>query len=180
MTDLRERAIETVLAHEGWGAYTDDPDDPGGPTRWGISLRFLRAQGLLAGDVDGDGDIDADDVKALTREQAIDLFGGEFWDRYHYNSLFNDGVAIKTFDFAVNMGPKPAHRCLQRALRALKVVVVDDGILGPKTQAAVNTVHGPTLLIALRSEAAGFYRGLVAGDPVFEKYIKGWLNRAYS
>lgn len=180
MDTLRERAIGIVLEHEGWGAYTDDPADPGGATKWGISLRFLRAQGPLVGDIDGDGDVDAADVMSLTRGRAVDLFGTAFWDRYGYGDFFEAGLAIKVFDLAVNMGPKPAHRCLQRALRAWGIQVAEDGILGPKTRTAVNGAHGPTVLIALRSEAAGYYRLLEARHPPFKRFIKGWLNRAYS
>ena len=180
MGALRERAIKTVLEHEGGGAYTDDPADPGGATRWGISLRFLRAAGVIVGDIDGDGDVDADDVMALTLADAVELYGTAFWDRYGYGDLFEPALAIKVFDLAVNMGPAPAHRCLQRALRAWGIQVVEDGIMGPKTRAAANSAHGPTLVIALRSEAAGYYRVLEARHAPFERFIKGWLNRAYS
>lgn len=177
---LRDRAIRTVLGHEGWGVYTDDPADPGGATRWGISLRFLRGQGRLVGDIDGDGDVDAADIKALTRSQAVDLYGNAFWDRYDYRRFFEGDLAIKTFDLAVNMGPKAAHRCLQRALRAVAIEVVDDGVLGPKTLAAVNSANGKVLIVAVRSEAAGYYRILEARRPPFKRFIEGWLNRAYS
>lgn len=173
-------ALEFVLEHEGFDKYTDDPADPGGATKWGISLRFLRSLEGLAGDIDGDGDVDADDVKALTKPKAAALYESEFWDKYGYGRIFYSSVAIKVFDFCVNMGPRGAHRVVQRALRASGRVVVEDGILGPNTLAATNFVSGPMLVVGLRSEAAGYYRTLVAKRAVRKKWISGWLNRAYS
>ena len=55
-------AIDTVLLHEGIGG---DAQDPGGPTHYGISLRFLKTldeleqDGFLGGDRNHDGKIDA-------------------------------------------------------------------------------------------------------------------------
>jgi hypothetical protein len=60
--------------------------------------------------------------------------------------------------------------------------IADDGAIGPMSRAAMVRAHnhGDDLLIAFRSEAAGYYRSLIAGRPVFGKYENGWLNRAYS
>ena len=180
MNSLSAEALNVVLEHEGFGKYTDDPADPGGATKWGISLRFLRSLDDFAGDIDGDGDVDADDVKALTKPKAAALYEREFWDKYGYGKIFYTGVAIKIFDLCVNMGPRGAHRVVQRALRASGHHVIEDGILGPNTLTAINFVSGPLLLVGLRSEAAGYYRTLVARKPVREKYINGWLARAYT
>lgn len=175
---LWERAVETVLAHEG--AFVSDPRDPGGATNWGISLRFLRAQGADLGDVDGDGDIDAEDVRRLPQDVAVELYRREFWDRYLYGRL-PEPVASKVFDLAVNMGPSSAHRCLQRACRACGFELVEDGVIGQETRRVCGSVSPPAALAAaLRSEAAGFYRLLVARRPAFEAFETGWLNRAYS
>lgn len=181
-------ALAVVLAHEG--GFVDDPVDPGGATNYGISLRFLRAEiaadraALEVYDVDADGDVDADDMRRLTRDQAGELYRSAFWDRYGFGRLA-DEIAIKTFDLAVNMGARQAVKLLQRAVRACGVDgVADDGVLGPITLGAVRRIDGDlgpyALRAALRSEAAGFYRALIAARPPFEKYRRGWLNRAYA
>lgn len=64
------------------GGYCNDPDDPGGATNYGISLRWLKSLGLNQGDIDRDGDIDASDIRALSKEQAAALFKEKFWDAY--------------------------------------------------------------------------------------------------
>ncbi len=73
-----------------------------------------------------------------------------------------------------------AHRLIQRALRSAGRDVIEDGLLGPKTIAAINAVDVSDLLAALKSEAAGYYRSIAASNPKQRKFLKGWLNRAYS
>ena len=101
MTAL-EFAIDFVLAHEGGEA--NDPDDPGLITRFGISLRFLRSAGYDLGDIDGDGDIDADDIRLLTKQDAADIYQERFWKSLKLNFL-PTRLAVVTMDTAVNMGP---------------------------------------------------------------------------
>lgn len=178
-------AMETVLSHEG--GFVDDPDDPGGATNFGVSLRFLATQGAFVSDGDGvgdydfdrDGDIDADDIRNMTREDAIKVYREQWWGKYDYGTL-PPGVGAKVFDLSVNMGARQAHKLLQRACRSCGENIVDDGILGPVTRAVIADADQWALLTALRSEAAGFYRALVAGKPQFAKFREGWLRRAYA
>jgi lysozyme family protein len=174
--DFEARIMPVLLRHEG--GLVDHPDDPGGITKYGISLRWLRAEGV---DVDGDGDIDAADVRGLTHQQAVALYRTHFWQGYGYARLCNVALAGKIFDLAVNMGPSPACRVLQRALRACGRPVAEDGALGPCTiEAALGLTLGGGLLPAIRAEAAGHYRALIAKNPKLAAFETGWLNRAYA
>lgn len=165
-----EYAVNVVLEHEG--GYVNDPKDPGGATQWGISLRFLKQLGHEVGDLDGDGDIDVDDIRSMTREQAVAIYRERFWDKYRYGEIDDLALATKVFDLAVNMGSNRAHRLLQRALHAVgQRDVVVDGILGSKTRKAANAACPGALLAALRSEAAGYYRSLVLRDPTVRRFL---------
>jgi lysozyme family protein len=175
-----EAAIDTVLHHEG--VMSSDAKDAGGPTHYGISLRFLKSlnapdsAGFFAGDVNHDGHIDVADIYALTRRQAIALYRLYYWERYGYARLTHQALATKVFDLCVNIGSFASHCALQRAVRAAGGPCLrEDGVLGPKTVQAVNTCDPDILLAAYRSEAASHYRLL--HQPHFEK---GWLNRAYA
>ncbi|MDR3223970.1 MAG: hypothetical protein LBT03_00050 [Holosporales bacterium] len=49
-----------------------------------------------------------------------------------------------------------------------------------KTLNAVNSADEKALLAALKSEAAGHYRCIVSKNASQNKFINGWLKRAYS
>lgn len=173
---LFERALAVVLEHEG--GLAEHPSDPGGVTKFGVSLRYLQSLGVRVGDLDGDGDVDADDVRGMTREQAAAIYR-RMWDAGPYAKLPAQ-VATKVFDLAVNMGQRRAIRLLQRACRACGKRIEEDGICGEHTLRAVHSIAWPALLAALRSEAAGYYRVLVAKNPKLAVFERGWLNRAYA
>ena len=177
-----EVAVEGVLDREGVGF---DARDPGGATRYGISLAFLRgadAIGWLDGDLDDDGDVDAADVASLDRDAAVEIYFHQWWKRYGYDRL-PLRIGAKVLDMSVNVGPGWSHRLLQRALHAVGRVVAVDGGLGPETRGAVAEVvredRVAELLAALRSEAAGHYRVVLAGHPDREWARRGWMRRAY-
>lgn len=174
-----ELAIPMVLLHEGIGS--DDALDNGGLTHYGITLRFLKTlteleeNGFLAGDLNEDGIIDGQDIQGLERQDAMALYRAYFWEPHGYDGIESQALASKVFDLTVNMGANASHRCLQRAVRAARGHrLLEDGIFGPHTLAAVNSMAPEVLLPAYRSEAAGYYRSL--HQPRFEA---GWLNRAY-
>jgi len=116
------------------GGLSDDAADPGGITNYGVSLRFLRS---LGHDVDGDGDIDADDIRCLTPAGAALILRQEFWTCQDLDS-FPPLLAIAHYDASVNCGRGRAVRCLQAACNAFDGPKIDeDGRLGPKTRSRI-------------------------------------------
>lgn len=183
MTPLFERGLKVVLHHEG--GFVHDVDDPGGATNYGISLRFLKSvvQGVKARgitvDLDGDGDVDPDDIRLLDPEMAGELYYEFFWDK-RFEEL-QDPVAIKTFDYTVNMGKRQAVKLLQRACnKTTSADLIVDGILGSKTIEAARCSYTPALLWNLNKEAMKFYNRLVEQKPELKKFLNGWGNRATS
>lgn len=103
-----DQAIAFVRKHEA-DAFVDYPDDPGCVEDWGVPLRSLRgARNPLSG-TDQDDDVDGEELRGCTWEQAAEIYRVEFWDRLGLVSLPTD-VAIKTFDLAVLCGPRQAVR----------------------------------------------------------------------
>ena len=176
-----------MLPREGGSAVTDDPDDPGGVTKWGISLRTLVKAGRIDLDDDGffdfdidrDGDIDAADIRAMPLTVAKDFYREIFFEPYNYKGLLDQCVTNKIFDTSINMGSKQAHRCLQRSIRACGKYVVDDGIFGRNTLKAANVVDPVKLISSLRSEQAAVYRMIISKKSRMSKYQRGWYRRAY-
>ena len=143
------QACERVLGHED--GYVNNPEDPGGETKWGISKRSYP-------------DLD---IKTLTREQATEIYRHDFWDRVHAERFY-DGVAFKTFDFAVNSGTETAVRYLQRALG-----VADDGHWGPVSQAAADTMSETDTLMCLNAERLDYMTRLKN----WPNASRGWARR---
>lgn len=162
------------------GGYVNDPGDPGGATKYGVSLRWLRSLGL---DINGDGDIDAADIKALTPVQAESLFKAHFWDYQKLDEL-PALVAVCHYDASVNMGPGAATKRLQAVCNSYKAfpALVADGVLGPLTRQRVCDLCPDAKAVQsfcdrLLSSRESFYCSLAALKPVYKKFLRGWLGR---
>jgi len=75
MQTVTEIAKE-IVAREG--GYVNDPDDPGGATKFGVTIHTLRRLGL---DLTQDGVVDQRDVRALTRADAVEIFVDHYYHR---------------------------------------------------------------------------------------------------
>jgi len=168
-TERFNRFMPTILRNEG--GYVNDPDDPGGATKYGVSLRTLKKIGDLDFDVDGDGDIDVDDIKLLSPEKAEEFYYEYFYQPIHIDGLKCDSLALQVFDMAINAGKVTAVKLLQRVVGA-KV----DGVIGPRTIAAANTFTDDIGEVFC-SNRKQWYRDLVTRKPVFSKFLTGWLRR---
>ena len=142
-----DRAVEMVLKHEG--GYVNDPKDPGGETRFGISKRAYP-------DVD---------ILRLTEDEAKTIYRRDYWDKLRTDEIPEE-LAICVFDAAVNMGRDRAVRLLQRACG-----VAQDGVMGGNTIAAANRLVDP--VVRFSAERIIAYTGIRG----FDTFGKGWLRR---
>lgn len=170
-------AFNFLLPHEG--KFSNNKNDPGGATMYGVSLRFLRAVGI---DINGDGDIDIKDILAIDKSKAKEIYKEWWWDKYYYEAINDIKVAAKIFDMAVNMGAKQAHKLVQVSLNRLGCDCDVDGILGPKSLVAINNVcnhfGSHQLYNEIKDNCAHFYVNLAADKPELKMFLKGWLRRA--
>lgn len=151
------RCLTFVLRHEG--GFVDHPRDPGGATNFGITLATLAAHREAA--------VTAEEVRALTREEAAEIYRARFWTPLRGAEL-PPGLDLMVFDFGVNAGPGRSARLLQRAAG-----VTADGSIGPITLGAVRAAQ-PEVLIAALAEARGaHYRAL----PHADAFGRGWARR---
>lgn len=112
------------------GGFVNDPDDLGGATNMGVTISTWKQVGY---DKDGDGDIDVDDLHLLTREDVVNrVLKPHYWDRWKADDIKSQSVANILVDWVWASG---AHG-IKIPQRLLGVTV--DGIVGPKTIAAVN------------------------------------------
>ena len=169
MSDF-DKAIPTIFDHEG--KFANNPSDPGGPTNFGISLRFYHT-------IAGCEHATETDIKSLTKDAAAKIYKQYFWDKYHYGQIADQNIATKILDLCVNMGPSPTHILVQRAIRAaINIKLEEDGVMGVKTITAINMCKPNSLMPAIKAEAANYYRSIRFDGA--SKFIMGWLARAYS
>ncbi|WP_298565671.1 holin-associated N-acetylmuramidase [uncultured Aliiroseovarius sp.] len=180
MKSVEEIATE-IVAREG--GYVNDPDDPGGATKYGVTIHTMRRLGL---DLDRDGKVTSKDVKALTRDQARDIFLKHYFQKPRLAELPRP-LQASVFDMYVNAGGN-AVRILQKLLLKMGFKVAVDGALGPQTLAvarAALTAAPDHLVDAYGIERRNYYYRLADRRPSSRKYARrrdggkgGWITRA--
>jgi len=180
MPSVREIARE-IVAREG--GYVNDPDDPGGATKFGVTLGTMRRLGL---DLDGSGRIDSRDVRALSAAQAEEIFIEHYFRRPGIARL-PAPLQPSVFDMYVNAG-RNAVKILQRLLNRMGAALAVDGLIGPATEAAAAEAQARApnhLADAYGIERRNYYYRLAAGNRRLRKYVRrrdggkgGWITRA--
>ena len=153
------RCERLVIGWEGGARYTDHPKDPGGPTRFGVTLKALsewRGRPCTA-----------QDVRDLTEDVALAIYKAKYWVAVKGDAL-PAGVDLFCFDAAVNCGRGRAARWLQHALG-----VAVDGDIGKGTLRALGDASAHFLIEDMREERLAFYRSL----GTYPTFGRGWENR---
>lgn len=136
-----ERAWAFISEQEGGARLTDDPNDPGGLTKWGISQRAYPTE----------------NIRGMTEARAQELFRRDYWEPCQCDAL-PDPVAIALADAAFNQGVRTAIILLQKGLR-----VEPDGIVGPMTIAAARGVGDVNNFLSYRLARYAM------GDPIYRR-----------
>ena len=180
MQTVREIAAG-IVAREG--GFVDDPDDPGGATKFGVTEATLRRLGL---DLNRDGRVDVADLRRLSREQAIAIFIEHYFERPRL-SLLPEALQAPVFDMYVNAGAE-AVKILQRLLRQMGYDLAVDGVVGPRTAAAAADAARPDPVVlrdAYGIARRNYYFRLADRRPASRKYARtraggkgGWIRRA--
>ena len=141
------------------GGYVNDPNDPGGETKFGISRRSFPGE----------------DIKNLTIESARAIAYTHYWEAANCDALVALGfplTAISTFDAAYHCGTVTARKLIQKY-----VGVKDDGKLGPLTYAAIRKHSDLALCIGIIFEREDYFDAVIAKNDKLSKYDKGWEHR---
>jgi len=141
--------VERSLSVEG--GYVNDPNDPGGETKFGISKRSYPEL----------------DIRSLTREDAVAIYFRDFWNIINGDKL-PASIGYQLFDFAINSGCNTAIRYLQRAIG-----VADDGHWGKISQARLEEITESDLVMGLNAERLDFMTRLTN----WKHHGKGWARR---
>jgi lysozyme family protein len=157
---------ECVFDRQGRVIAEEDPDDPGGVTKYGI-------------DKSGHPNLTADQIRNLTEDEAVEIYYAGEWASSHATDLAVPLGEI-AFDMTVLDGGGRAMRALQGACGLTGADI--DGAWGPTTRkAASDAAADPGRLLRSADRMldwrAARYHNLVEDHPKLAKYLRGWLNR---
>ncbi len=171
-----DRAFKHTVGVEG--GYSDDPQDSGGATKYGITESVARANGFHG------------DLRVLTLAEAKRIYKAQYWDILRLDEIarIDEKIALELFDTAVNIGIATAGIFLQRALNELnrggtdyRDLTVDD-IVGPMTVAAMQAFIArrgdkgrQVLNAALNALQGAYYLELAESRPKDEAFVFGWF-----
>ena len=154
--------IDTIIQREG--GYVDNPADRGGPTNMGITLatysHWLGRQAT------------APELKGLPYVTAVAIYEEQYLKGPGIDKIADETLRAVVLDAAVNHGPVPAIKMLQRAVGATV-----DGILGVDTLRKA-AGQGKLLVFRFLRRRIEFYTSLVQKDYSQAVFLAGWLNRA--
>jgi len=162
MSKYFEKAFEATLGLEG--GYVNDPSDPGGETKWGISKRSYP-------------DLD---IAHLTVEDAKIIYKRDYWDELYLDMLNNESISEEIFDTAVNTGRSTATKIAQKALNYLGDNVTVDGIMGFETVSALQRwikKDERALFVCLNGFQFMYYYEITEKKSVLKRFARGWTKR---
>lgn len=148
-----DRSLANTLVSEGNSRYTNHPSDPGGPTKYGITIHDVRLY-LKKGAT-------AQDVKNLTEAQAKAIYRKHYWEKVKGDAL-PKGLDYTVFDYSVNAGDG-------RAIPAARACI--------RQHVTVNPVDVFQLINCVNDKRMSFQMGLGSKFNVFKR---GWRSRINS
>lgn len=163
-------SLDLMFGHEG--GYVNVKSDRGGPTKYGITHKTLAASRGVAS-------VTAAQVKAMTREEAVEIYRRSYWAQAG-GDLLPSGLDYAAFDFGVNSGPQTAVKKLQAVLQAKKVYAGNiDGHIGEQTIGGVQSYPGgvKVLIIDYCEERMRYLRSLTNAKTGFPVNGRGWTIR---
>ncbi|AZQ67253.1 peptidoglycan-binding protein [Silicimonas algicola] len=178
-----EQIADEIIAREG--GYVNDPDDPGGATKHGVTIGTLQRLGL---DLTGDGRVDVNDVRRVTPAEARRIFVEDYFRKPRLDRL-PEALQAQMFDMQVNAGAE-AVRILRRLLARMGYPCAVDGIVGPETERAARAAAAAApdhFADAYGIARRNWYYDLADRRPSSRKYARrrdggkgGWILRAES
>lgn len=180
MQDVFDKAFGKVVGLEG--RYSNNPDDSGGETMYGITVAVARANGYSG------------PISEMPLDTAKSIYRRQYWDQMRLDeiAIISEVVAGEMFDTGVNMGIVWATQFLQKALTELNRRGKDypdlfvDGVMGPVTVHALQSYfhtrpQGITVLMrALEGQQVTHYIEIAASREKDEDFLYGWLQNRIS
>lgn len=149
-----------------YGGWSDDADDPGGPTMIDVTLAtytvYRRRLGLPTPS--------KDDLRNITYDEWRHILSAMYWDAWCANEIESQGLANILVDWVWSSG----RATIKRVQRLLNVKA--DGVVGPVTLGAVNEYDSNELFAKVMNVREDYCRRCRGSW----KYLSGWLRRLHA
>lgn len=165
------KVLHNILKREGWPTYTDHPVDRGGPTKGGITLATFRSWRGKHGSWGGAA-VTKKHLQNLKEEEALAILKNRYVKCNGIDKVENPELQEQIIDDAVLSGPFLAVKDLQKTVN-----VVQDGIIGDKTLAAIELNNPIVVNRKLAVERSLRLARFVQKNPKQLVFLVGWLNR---
>lgn len=145
------------------GGFANLKYDKGGPTKWGVTIATFRSvYGRLK---------TVEDLKNMTEEQWWHIYKVYFWDKWRADDIKDQSIANILVDWVWASGPAT----IKKIQKMLGVAV--DGVVGPKTIAAVNGYRGgqKALFNSIVARRRLYINTIAVGTQA--RFKNGWSNR---
>lgn len=149
------------------GGFVNDPNDLGGATNMGVTFATYAIYCKKTGKPEPT----VADLKKLKQSELKDILKTMYWDVFKADAIDNQNVANICVDW-LWMSGKTAIKRVQRL-----VGVKDDGIVGPKTLAAINSRSPLPLFGLIKEDRKEYYAEICEVRAANRKFLKGWMNR---
>jgi lysozyme family protein len=135
------------------GGFSQDPADKGGATNKGVTIGTWKSCGY---DKDGDGDIDVEDLKLLSEQDVRDkVLKPFYWDRWQADLINDQKLANILVDWVWLSGSNGIR--IPQSMLGL----TPDGIVGPQTLRAINSLEPRFLVNQIYNERVDFIEAIV-------------------
>lgn len=151
-------AIVKTLEKEGGSKITNDPNDKGGLTKYGISQRAYPTL----------------DIRNLSQSQAAGIYKRDYWDKICGDEINSQIIAESIFDSAVNMGVRTASRLAQLSVGIAK----PDGVIGAESVKILNRFDERSFVSLFLNAKIYRYAQICNKDKSQKTFLLGWINRS--
>ena len=181
MTPVIKSIIDDIIKAEG--GYSNNPNDSGGQTMYGITKSVAVANGYKGA------------MKDLPISLAENIYYTQYVSKPKFDLLIplSESIAAEVIDTGVNMGPSVAGKFLQRCLNAFNsqgkayADITVDGKVGTGTASALKSYLGLrgkqgeiVMLKALNCLQGARYIELAEGRQANEDFVYGWIANRIS
>lgn len=168
ITVKNNETLENAFARAKKVGFANDPNDNGGATMVGVTIGTYRSYCKYK----GKSTPTVQNLKNIPYKEWRDIIHTMYWNKWKADLINDQRVANMIVDWVWTSGQGIGIKRVQKILG-----VTADGIVGPKTIAAVNAKDPNELVKEVYNARLSHFNAIVKANPSQKKWLNGWINR---